>query len=429
MSFWDRVKSSIGIHDGVDPDPTDGTPARNETRAAPFAAPKSDGSDRSVARPLERFRSFGTVDEPSPEEAVSILRQARGTTDETDTIEAALSAPMLPSSARLACAELLIERGEDQRALAVLQDDSSTDGLMMLADLLAARGDLPRAVGTIERVLARQVDAPGARERHARWRDALGVSSQRPKRSLDQVTVLNGRQGDSPFRLMREVARGGAGTVYEAEDDALARRIAYKVYHGEGADRALVEREIRMIELFAGPGILRAFDAAPSSGWIALEWIARGSLRDAIKGGNVELLTPMERWALPLSRALSRVHRLGWVHADVKPANVLFREIDEPILTDFGTATRQGEASSGGSPGYLSPERLSGERATPLDDVYGFGRIVEDVLVALGHRGADRDANARAPFWQNIVRLCVGPASHRPMDAAQLGALLGRSTA
>ncbi len=290
MSLWDRFKSSIGLPAGNPADAPDAPrPATPLTMPTP-AGPK-------VERAIDRLHTLGTPEGPTPEEAVSILRIARGTSDETDAIEAVLGAPALPSVVRLACAEILIERGEDQRALTALEGEVSTDGLMMLADLHAARRDLPRAVGTIERVLARAVDAPGARERHARWREALGTSIDRPKRALDQATVLNGRQAESPFRLLREVARGGAGTVYEAEDDALSRRIAFKVYHGEGGDRVLVEREIRMIERFAGPGVLRAFDASPSAGWIALEWVGRGSMRDAIKSANVELLAPIDRWA------------------------------------------------------------------------------------------------------------------------------------
>ena len=57
---------------------------------------------------------------------------------------------------------------------------------------------------------------------------------------------------------------------------------------------------------------------------------------------------------------LARVHAGGWVHHDVKPANVLLADLDTPVLTDFGIARKVGEPSPAGSLGYVSPERLAG---------------------------------------------------------------------
>jgi len=410
MSIWSRIKS-LGR--------TSEEPPHDVERApSPSAAPEKP---REAPAEIDQLRLTGAAEGPSVAEGIAMLRRLRGSQLETAAIDAVLD-HAAPSELRVACAEMLTERGEDQRALEVLATESSTDALMLVADLFAGRGDLPRAIGAIERVLARQIDAPGARERHARWTESLGIV-KRPERHLDEATVLNARPGQSPFRLLREVARGGAGTVYEAEDDALARRVAYKVYHREGADKALVEREVRMIDLFRGPGIARAFDASPADGWIALEWVPRGSIRDIMKAGRIESLTPIATWALPLARALARVHLLGWVHADVKPANVLVRGAEDAILTDFGIARRHGESSSGGSPGYLSPERLGGDAASPLDDIYGFGRIVEDVLLA--QKGpASRAIEPKAGFWERVVHACLGPATHRPMDGRQLTSML-----
>ncbi len=227
---------------------------------------------------------------------------------------------------------------------------------------------------------------------------------------------------------MREVARGGAGTVYEAEDELLGRRIAFKVHHAGGghgateahratdAHRAAIEREIGAATSFAGPGVVHLFDASPGKGWVALEWVARGSLRDLLRRGDAAWLDPPEAWMAPLARALARLHRRGWVHGDVKPANVLLRSPREPVLSDFGLARPVGGAGSGGSPGYVSPERLGGAAADPRDDVYGFGRIVEDVLDALG---------LRAHEARHLAEACMLPGPRRPADADAVLALLG----
>jgi serine/threonine-protein kinase len=224
-----------------------------------------------------------------------------------------------------------------------------------------------------------------------------------------------------PFRLLREVARGGAGAVYEAEDEVLGRRVAFKVYHQRGADRSVVEREARLATSVAGPGVVRVFDVSPSEGWVALEWIARGSVRDVLRGGDMAVLRPIHRWARPLARALARVHAAGLVHADVKPANVLLRQINDPVLGDFGIARPRGAVGEGGSAGYLSPERLAGRASDPRDDVYAFGRVVEDVLTRFGDLDASGDElDPESEAWRTVALRCIGPDERRPADAAEL---------
>ena len=423
MTLWGRFKSRIGLSKGDASTDLDGAshdspetdasaaiePARVPGAASVLDAPRADPE-------LARLALVGSPTGPTLDEAVALLRRVRGTPAEGEALSHALAAPVLPPPLRVACAEMLAARGESTRAIDLLATATTTDALVLLADLSAAAGQIPRAVGAIERVLARRIDTPGARERHARWTESLGVG-RREKRHLDEATIVASRASQGPYRLLREVARGGAGVVYEAEDAGLQRKVAFKVYHGEGADKAAVEREIQMFSKVAGRGVARVYDASPSDGWIALEWAPRGSLHDVLRAGRAADLVPIESWARPLAIALGRVHRAGFVHADVKPANILLRAAGDPAMTDFGIAKRVGDASVGGSAGYLSPERLGGERASCLDDVYGFGRVIEDVL--------DRAVDTRAAFWHRVVVACLGPATHRPMDGAQLVALLG----
>ncbi len=418
MSLWDRLRERIGL----------GGDERPPAEPTPDARPEEGPSDADVIRggafvatpkrdeELAALALLGEPGGPSVEEGIALLRRVRGTTRETEALSRALEASSPPAPVLVACAEMLAARGETKRAIELLARTTSPEALLLSADLHAAEGDLPRAIGAIERVLAKQIDAPGARERHARWVEALGVG-RRERRHLDEATVVTSRASQGPFRLVREVARGGAGTVYEAEDELLGRRVAFKIYHGEGGDRAAIEREIRLFARLAGRGVARVFDAAPEAGWMALEWVPRGSLRDLLRGGRAADLAPVAAWARPLTVALARLHREGFVHGDVKPANVLLREIDDPVLTDFGITRRVGDPQEGGSAGYLSPERLAREPASYLDDVYGFGRILEDVL--------EHASDPAASFWNQVVVACLGPASHRPMDGAQLATLVG----
>ncbi len=319
----------------------------------------------------------------------------------------------------MSCADLLVDRGEPEAAARLLAGASSLPALMLRADLLRDCGDVAQAVSLIERVLARDIDAPGARERHLRWSRELSGTTPSPSRSHDEtIAVPTARQ--SPFRIMRELARGGAGTVYLARDDLLDRHVALKVYHRPREDAAQLRREATSAVRFAGRGIVRVLDVDYEQGWIALEWIEAGSLRELINAQRFQMLTPISRWALPLAEALAVLHRERWVHADVKPANVLLRSADDPVLGDFGIGVPAGSASLGGSTGFLSPERLAGRALDTTDDVYGFGRIVEEVVARL-------PPSAECRWFGELAERCMADDSTRPRDAVALLAYLQSS--
>jgi serine/threonine-protein kinase len=145
---------------------------------------------------------------------------------------------------------------------------------------------------------------------------------------------------------------------------------------------------------------------------IVMEWLPAGALKRWLGRRDREFLWPVRRWFVPLCRAVERVHERGFVHADLKPANVLFRGPDDPVLSDFGLAHPVGERVGGGSRGYLSPERLSGAPASPADDVYALGRLLEDALSAL-----DLDPEQSAPI-RRLAERAMGPVEGRPEGAA-----------
>lgn len=424
MSFLSRIKAWIGSERDAEVSDADGAegsePERDAVNREGAAIEGARTGAREVPAQIVRLGKIGLDGGPGVDEAIAVIRQVRGTVHEAPAVSAALAGlgqRAIPEPVRVACADILAARGDEQGALRVLDGVTSTAGLVLAADLYAASGQLARAVGTIERVLARDLGAPGARERHERWGAALGYG-KRPVRRLDEATVVAPQGASGPFRLLREVARGGAGAVYEAEDEVLGRRIAFKVYHGRGRDKALLEREARTAAALGGPGVLRVFDADPEQGWLALEWVARGSVRDMLRVGDPGPLAPIARWARPLARALARVHAQGLVHADVKPANVLLRQPHDPVLGDFGIARPIGTPGDGGSPGYLSPERLAGRPSHPRDDVYGYGRVLEDVILRLD--AAENAAGEGADAWRALALACIGPDEGRPADGAEL---------
>ena len=404
MSFWSKL---FGAEQKSEPP--------KEAEPAPLApAPSSLGSERREEETeIDRLARVGSPGGPSESEAAETFRRLRSTSDEGAALEAIARAAgdrPIPEGVLIAAASALVDRGEPTRAIELLQNATSPSALILRSDLEAERGDVPRALSLVERVLLNEIDHPGALERHRRHRQTLGLAPRRTEAAQSTVVAA---EPDSPYQLLREVARGGAGAVYEAEDRDLGRRLALKVYHEPTRDRDQLLHEVRTAVSLAGPGVVRIFDVDPDHGWIALEWAPLGAIRERLRARDDAALLPIERWLLPLARALARVHDAGLVHLDVKPANVLLLSRTEPALADFGIARRAGQESPAGSMGYVSPERLAKKPADFRDDVYAFGRVLEDVLDIVG-TPADR---AR---WSPLAKLCTGEAAARPAHARDL---------
>jgi len=403
VSFWQRLRRR-GARRAVD-----------ESPAAPPPPAATRAREPEPPSPLERLARGETV---PADETLSALTASVGSSGERralELVEAALRQGLATDALRVKAAELALARGEPQRALALLDALSSVAGLLLSADAWAELGDLPRALTLVERVLVRDFEAPGARERHARWRERLGGRAPRALSPGREPTVLTADAPETSLRIVAEAGRGGAGTVYEAIDDVLERRVALKVYHEPRAERAKLEREARTAVALAGAGIVRVFDVDLERGLLVMEWLAGGSLKQRLAARDRSYLLPLSRWLLPLLDAIGRVHAAGVVHADLKPANVMFRAPGEPVLSDFGLAQRADAAIEGGSVGYMSPERVLGTARGASEDLYALGRLVEDVWAAL-----ELDPSLGSGFSVPLL----GPVETRPRSVAEVRALV-----
>jgi tRNA A-37 threonylcarbamoyl transferase component Bud32 len=202
----------------------------------------------------------------------------------------------------------------------------------------------------------------------------------------------DGRLVANRYRLLSVVGRGGMGTVWRATDEVLGRDVAVKevIVRVELADaerdimlnRTL--REARATARLNHPGIVTVHDVVEEDGrpWIVMEFVAARSLQQIIDQDGPQ---PPRR-AAELGRqtlaALRAAHAVGILHRDVKPANVLVTTEGRAVLTDFGIAQVEGDAAlthTGlimGSPAYISPERVEGERATAAADLWALGATI-----------------------------------------------------
>jgi eukaryotic-like serine/threonine-protein kinase len=307
---------------------------------------------------------------PSDDDAVAtLLRHARSSTFEGIALDRMREARLrLSPRVRLLVASAYWDRGDVKAATALANELDSLPAHMLASDLAAARGDLTLALHYVNKVMARDLDYPGAWARREHLRDKLGHESSAPRPSSGATEARPAP--DSPYTILREVGRGGAGRVYEAEDTALQRRVALKIYHRPEDELLQLQNEAQVAIALEGEGVIRVFAVSPS--WIALEWATLGSL-----GSQVDSKAQAD-WVLPVAKSLARIHAAGFVHNDVKPGNIVLHSTKRAVFTDFGIARPVGSVAPLGSLGYMSPRRTESSISDPREDVYGFGRVLQE---------------------------------------------------
>ncbi len=205
--------------------------------------------------------------------------------------------------------------------------------------------------------------------------------------------------GRSGFADVQEIGRGGFGVVYRCTQADLDRTVAVKVLTVEldEENRARFFREQRAMGRLTGhPNIVHILQvgATDSGGpYIVMPYHSQDSLDVRIRRHGPLPVAEALRLGVKIAGALESAHRLGILHRDVKPANILLTDYGEPELADFGIAHITGgfETATGaitGSPAYTAPEVLGGEPPSPAADVYGLGATLFSALT--GHAAFER---------------------------------------
>ena len=224
--------------------------------------------------------------------------------------------------------------------------------------------------------------------RHDRPDDELKVVVPVPPApEADRAGQIVGR-----FRVVEPLGKGGMGVVWKAEDPALGRAVAIKFLPASQLDSEVARRrfvrEARAASTLSHPGLATVYDVGEADGvpYIAMQFVAGQTVRDRLKEARI---APAEavRIAAAVADALAHAHAHGVVHRDVTASNIMVQPGGTPIVLDFGVARRTADTSrlskTGdmvGTVGYMAPEIIKGEDATPQSDIFSLGVVLYEML-------------------------------------------------
>jgi len=374
-----------------------------------------------------------TFAEPSPSAGSCSLSQAKRVNAACDRFESSWRSGHSPR-----IEEILAEAGASERT------EFLRELLPLELELLREKGEAPRFEDYLTRFpndVALLQDAFGrldpastatSREQDNRTENELESTIFLPRDSSIASSPLSpvlSSFGD--YDLIEELARGGMGVVYKARQRSLKRTVALKmILSGQFASAGERDRFHQEAELAANldhPHIVPIYEVGEHDGhhYFSMKLIDGGSLSRRI-GRYSNDARAGARLLATVARAVHHAHEQGFLHCDLKPANILLDAQGAPHVTDFGLAKRFQDDSAltvtgaiMGTLSYMAPEQALGRRRelTPAADVYGLGAILYELLAA---RPPFRAATEMETVAQVLYNEPTPPSQVRPGIATDL---------
>ncbi len=213
------------------------------------------------------------------------------------------------------------------------------------------------------------------------------------------------------YRLIGRLGAGGMGQVFFGRS-AGGRAVAVKRIHphmaADASFRERFAREVNAARQVSGAFTAPVIDADPEDEvpWLVTSYVPSLPLDDAVQNHGPLPEPTVRVLAAGLAEALTEIHRVGLIHRDLKPGNVLLAE-DGPRVIDFGIArATDGTAATQsviGTPGFMSPEQVQGETMTPASDLFAYGAVLSYAATGGG------------PFGEgNMPTMVMRIISHEP---------------
>jgi serine/threonine protein kinase/Tfp pilus assembly protein PilF len=208
-----------------------------------------------------------------------------------------------------------------------------------------------------------------------------------PRETLGRGTLFAGR-----YEVIEALGVGGMGEVYRVEDKKVGQEVALKLIKPEiAADGKTIERfrnEMKTARMISHRNVCRMFDLGEEKGthFITMEYVTGEDLRSFLRRSKQLALGTAISIAEQVCEGLAEAHRLGVVHRDLKPGNIMIDKDGNARIMDFGIAlSPQGKGMTGegaivGTPEYMSPEQVEGKEIDPRSDIYALGVILYEMV-------------------------------------------------
>jgi serine/threonine-protein kinase len=271
-------------------------------------------------------------------------------------------------------------------------------------------------------------------------------------------TIAEGSWLDGRYHIIRFLAAGGMGEVYEARDQLLEERVAIKLMHrdlvGKPGARERFADEIRLARRVTHYNVCRVFDVGSDGQRVfyTMELHAGDTLAARLDREGKLSLDQIRPIATQILAAVGAAHTADVIHADLKPSNVLLEPSGRVLVTDFGLAMSLcgtpgcecKQAHLLGTPAYMSPEQVEGGELFEGTDLFSVGVILFEMLTGeVPWCGANALELAAArltgpvpspraidptidPVWDAVVQRCLTrERGGRPASAAEVAQALG----
>jgi eukaryotic-like serine/threonine-protein kinase len=253
---------------------------------------------------------------------------------------------------------------------------------------------------------------------------------------MNSTTLAPGEVLDH-YLIEAVIARTGMSVLYKATDEKTGRQVAIKVPHRElEADPVLFERfkrEEEIGQLLDHPGIVKTFNSESRSRvYMVIEWVDGRLLRTVLSEEKKLPVARAIKIALGMCHALDYMHKRGIVHRDLKPENVMVDAHDEIKLIDFGIAMKEDArrltfvnlSATMGTPDYISPEQVKGQRGDQRSDIYAMGIMLYEMLTG---RVPFVDQNPLAAMNERLLNDPPPPRELNPEISPELQEILYRA--
>jgi len=241
------------------------------------------------------------------------------------------------------------------------------------------------------------------------------------------------------YRIEERIGQGGMGVVYRAYDLRLKRTVALKVVAPDleldERFRARFARESELAMSLEHPNVVPIHDAGEVDGrlYLTMRLVVGTDLRALLRAEGALVPSRALAIASQIANALDAAHARGLVHRDVKPSNVLLDGDEHVYLADFGLTRRleeqganAGEGRSLGTPAYLAPEQIEGERVGGPADVYSLGCLLYECLTGRPPFSGD---SRLAVGWAHLEERPPSASAHEPNLPLAIDSVIQRSMA